>query len=574
MRTKQFLQPCVMLYLAGAMTAAMSQGPSVRCFSLPFAERESARAAGTCSDRAPIIDVAPIVDAAPEAAQTVKPVVVLVPNVIGLSFDEARDRLAGFTVRRSYVPSAEPGGKVLEQNPAPPARVEADSTIRLVLSDGRLRPVPRVSAAEIDGVRKRPEATVQSPAMPPPVLQQPAPSAPPLPANAAVAQSNAEARKPSAPQAAVSQRSSVAPSKAQPSRVQGEPAASSAVAPARSAQVIETVEVPNVVGRSSTDATAALAKFKIERVEIVANAAPSGQVVAQDPKPGTPLAPGSVISLQLSDGSLTSASGTAPASAQKSAALNRAPVTFPSTAVLLLSAGVLAGLGFGAWWMRRWLAERRDAATVAEAIVPMESAAEIEPTESLAEGEAIEPAAEIDPTKSLVEVDALNHRPKSTRLNHRPKSTRLNHRPKSTRLNHRPKSTRLKSAAEVDAIESPSEVDAIESAAEVEAIESAAEVEAIESAAEVEAIESPVEIDPMESPAEIDRDLVAAEPVSETAPFAVASAAPVVTDAVAPVVFPRITFAAYLGEGETTIEFAAPSDAEEMALEYSKDLHE
>ena len=35
-----------------------------------------------------------------------------------------------------------------------------------------------------------------------------------------------------------------------------------------------------------------------------------------------------------------------------------------------------------------------------------------------------------------------------------------------------------------------------------------------------------------------------------------------------------ITFAAQLKEGETTIEFAAPSDADEMTLEYSRDFHE
>ena len=472
MRIKQLQQPCVMLCLAGTVAAATAQGLLRPCLSLPPAERESARAIGACRE------VAPTVDVAPKGAQTVTPVV-LVPNVIGLSFDDARDRLAGFTVRRSYVASAEPGGNILEQQPAPPARLASGSTIRLVLSDGTLRPAPRVTAAEIDGVRKPPEAPVLPPAMQPPVLQQPMPSAPPpLPANAPVAQSNAEAPKPPAPIAApppssaeagkpfapqvtVSQRGSVAPSKAPVSRARaGSVAASSPVAPARPAPVIETFELPNVIGRSSADATAALAEFKIEGVEIVANAAPSGQVLAQEPKPGTPVAAGSAIGLQISDGSLASAGVTtpavaeapapAPASVQEPAApvRNRAPVTFPSTAVLLLVAGVLAGLGFGAWLMRRWFAKPRDAGIEAEAIVPIES------------------------------------------------------------------------------------------------------------------------------PAEVDRDVVSAEPVSETAPFAVALAAPAVTAAVAPVVSPRITFAARLGEGETTIEFAAPSDAEEMALEYSRDLHE
>ncbi len=459
MRIKQFLQPFVMLCLAGTMTAATAQGLLRPCLSLPPAERESARAIGACRD------VAPIVDVAPKGAQTVTPVVVLVPNVVGLSFDDARDRLAGFTVRRSYVASAEPGGKILEQQPAPPARLASGSTIRVVLSDGTLRPAPRVTAAEIDGVRKPPEAPVLPPAMQPPVFQQPTPSAPPLPASAPVAQSNAEAskppapmaapppssaeaRKPSAPQVAVSQRNSVAPTKAPVGRVRVEPVpAPSAAAPA---PVIETFELPNVIGRSSADATAALAEFKIEGVEIVANAAPSGQVLAQEPKPGTPVAAGSVISLQVSDGSLASASVTtqavdeapaeAPAPVQKPAApvQNRAPVTFPSTAVLLLIAGVLLGLGFGALLMRRWLAKRQ--AADAEAFVP----------------------AAVPPT--------------------------------------------------------------------------------------------------------IDHAATPLEATVEKAPLPGASAAPAVALPIA--------FAARLDEGETTVEFTAPSDADEMTLEYSREFHE
>ena len=111
---KQLLRPCVMLSLAGTLTAAIAQGVLPPCNSLPPAERETARAIGACRE------VAPIVDVAPSGGPTAPSVVVSVPRVVGLSFDDARDRLAGFTVRRSYVPSAEPGGTVLEQQPAPP----------------------------------------------------------------------------------------------------------------------------------------------------------------------------------------------------------------------------------------------------------------------------------------------------------------------------------------------------------------------------------------------------------------------------------------------------------------------
>lgn len=55
-----------------------------------------------------------------------------------------------------------------------------------------------------------------------------------------------------------------------------------------------------------------------------------------------------------------------------------------------------------------------------------------------------------------------------------------------------------------------------------------------------------------------------------------ASIARVVEPAVMPVpamAAAPITFAARLEEGEAKIEFTAPSDADEMTLEYSRDLH-
>ena len=157
--------------------------------------------------------------------------------------------------------------------------------------------------------------------------------------------------------------------------------AKAAQVPARSAAAptppIELFELPNVIGRSSADAGTALAEFKVERIEVVANAAPSGQVLAQDPAPGTLLRAGSSIGLQVSDGSLASVSTATAAQAPRvtpaptrsaAPAPTRPPLTFPSTAVLLLIAGVLLGLGLGAQLMRRWLAKRHRAD--AEVVVP------------------------------------------------------------------------------------------------------------------------------------------------------------------------------------------------------------
>ena len=138
--------------------------------------------------------------------------------------------------------------------------------------------------------------------------------------------------------------------------------------------MIETLELPNVIGRSSADATAALAEFQVDRIEVVANAAPSGQVLAQDPAPGTQVPAGTPIGLQVSDGSLASAAAAAPQVAPTTRAPTsssepaRAPMTLPGIAVLLLIAGVLLGLALGALLMRRWLVKRHAAET--EAFAP------------------------------------------------------------------------------------------------------------------------------------------------------------------------------------------------------------
>jgi len=441
MRASKLLRLWIVLPLAVLGTAATGQ---VRlCSTVPLSEREALRSIGACRDGAPIIDVVP---------STVEPqhsAVVAVPAVVGLGFDDARNRLAGFSVRRSYRPSAEPGGTVLEQQPAAATRLAAGAIVRLVLSDGTLRPPPRVSAAEIDGVPN--PAASQTGARP-----QPAVTSGNGRAGEAVEQSSAgpSAQSSSAtplPRTSESQdigrlivpnvggmtfrdaqdrlanfrvQRRERPSSAPLGRVVEQiPSASSRAplasvvtlvvssGPARApTPVIETFEMPNVVGRSYGDASAALSEFKVTRIE-KASEAPSGQVLAQEPAPNTAVAPGSAVGLQVSDGSLAGAARasaeiatpvatagdaapaaatpaieaapapaataaaemttpaaetTAPAAATSPTAAapvpaqsNRLPVTFPSSATLLLIAGVLFGLGLGALLTRRWFLGRQ-----------------------------------------------------------------------------------------------------------------------------------------------------------------------------------------------------------------------
>jgi beta-lactam-binding protein with PASTA domain len=293
------------------------------CSELPPIEREFARAFGACRDLAPIIDVAPIM--------------IPVPNVVGLTFDNARSRLAGFDVRRSYRASGEPGGTVLAQEPAPQARATTGSPITVVVSDGSLRQRPLVGESEIDGVK----APLEAPAQPRVVPRRPVPA--PQQARTAPVQRGA------------------ATSVAEPAQV--------TAAQRGSATQSETVEVPNVVGRSGADASRLLADFKVDRIEVVANAAPSGQVLAQDPVPGTALAPGSTIALQMSDGSLaqpatapavSSAPSPATPPAQTSTDASKPSVQSRQFAITSMSNGaliviglVLTGLVLGALLMRR-----------------------------------------------------------------------------------------------------------------------------------------------------------------------------------------------------------------------------
>lgn len=441
---KQLLQACVMLSLAGTLTAAVAQGALPLCNALPAGERQSAQAIGACRESAPILDVRPK-GAAGALGQ--------VPQVVGLSFDDARSRLSNFAVRRSYVASAETGGTVLEQQPAPLARLGAGGIVRLVVSDGSLRPPPQVSDAEIDGVRK----TVEPPAL----ASVPKPTGALQAAPSVAARSSAVdvRRKPAASSSVSTARSSSSETRTASTRA-GQVPPRSAVAQSP-APMTETLELPNVVGRTSADASAALAEFKVDRIEVIANAAPSGQVLAQDPPPGTQVPVGTSIGLQVSDGSLASVGTNAlpvtttvesspaptvaasppptvvpspPPDRAAAAVPARAPMTFPSTAVLLLIVGVLVGLGLGALLMRNWLAKRHAADT--EALLP-----------------------------TAAPVELVKHRP---------------------------------------AAKAPDRVTLAPSA-------------------------------------------MPATPV---------------------------TFAAHLKEGETTIEFAAPSDADEMTLEYSRDFHE
>lgn len=144
--------------------------------------------------------------------------------------------------------------------------------------------------------------------------------------------------------------------------------------------------IPNVIGRSYTDAARALAKFKVERVATVSDA-PPGEVLAQEPAPAALGRPGSTVVLRVSDGLLArpastnavtapataAAASSAPAPATSVApattpvplppqepidppgARGQFPTAFVAIAVLIFGAGASLGLFAGALLMRQRL---------------------------------------------------------------------------------------------------------------------------------------------------------------------------------------------------------------------------
>ena len=406
--------PVVVLILLSASTSATAQRPL--CNQLPMPDRERARASGLCRDPAPIIDVVP---RAPDA--TLPPTVpstapsIAVPNVVGSSFDEARARLKLFTVQRSYRAAAEAGGTVLAQTPMAPATLPAGGPVTLVLSDGSLVRVPRITNININDARQRLQKDVDLKTQPVVITsdlrvgtvieQQPAegtlvkrgsvvrlqvsagqegpelidvPNVVGMPfdrAKTRLARFSVErAERPrtersSAPEGQVIEQSLRASSRA---------AVGSAIVLTVSSApraTVEIFEMPNVVGRSFADATRSLAEFKVSRSDI-AGTEPRGQIIAQLPAAGSTLLPGDQVSLQVSAGS-TAPTKAAEVGAATTAASNAPPAEKNSSGrsvfrgVLAISGAVVVGLIFGALLMRQLLFRQRAVAAADDAISSM-----------------------------------------------------------------------------------------------------------------------------------------------------------------------------------------------------------
>ena len=413
---KSAVRVAALLIALGCASSALAQRQL--CTQLPAAERERARSTGQCRDPAPIIDVVPKQNPADPSDSTITPRVtpgaagvpagvLPVPNVVGLSFDEARAQLTRFLLQRSYRAAAEPGGTVLAQTPMAPASLAAGGAVSLVLSDGSLVRVPRVTSVNINEARQRLQKDIDLKAQPVVVTseqrvgtvieQQPAegtlvkrgsvvrlqvsagqegpelldvPNVVGMPfdrAKTRLARFSIErSERPSAGGVPEGQVLEQSPRAATRAAVGSAIVLTVAAAPKA---VIEVFEMPNVVGRNYADAARALAEFKITRTE-ADNPAPREQIVAQMPAAGSTLLPGAVVALQVSAGSAKSASSMG-STEDRDHTTSLAAGREVLTGVLAISAAVVLGLIVGGLVMRQLLLRQRAVSAADNAITSM-----------------------------------------------------------------------------------------------------------------------------------------------------------------------------------------------------------
>jgi eukaryotic-like serine/threonine-protein kinase len=197
---------------------------------------------------------------------------VKVPNVTGLMYDEAEQRLtqAGFKAEQGeqHYNNSSPKGTVLEQSPPPGAREGIGNTVTLVVSGGqRLTSVPVVTGMS----REEAQAALEKAGFDlGDVTESPSNSA----------QGTVIATRP----AAGSQVSV--------------PSAINLVIAAPAA----TVDMPDLMGQNIDAARAMLQQMRVRNVQVVRDQSlvgPPGSVVGQSPVPNAPLPPGATVTLRV-----------------------------------------------------------------------------------------------------------------------------------------------------------------------------------------------------------------------------------------------------------------------------------
>jgi len=186
-----------------------------------------------------------------------------VPAVVGLPYREAARQLERFTVTRDVAASRLPSGQVIDQDPRPPAQRPVGAEVRVKVSDGSLVLVPPVERGTLESARAalgefelRTEVEELEGDLAPGLIATQEPGA------------GAEVSRGSIVRLAVSTG----------------------------------LTVPDVMGRQIADAATLLGRFEVQQ-STVQGREPEGQVIDQEPRPPARVAAGTVVRVDLSDGS-------------------------------------------------------------------------------------------------------------------------------------------------------------------------------------------------------------------------------------------------------------------------------
>ena len=190
-----------------------------------------------------------------------------VPSVVGLQSNEARQRLVQFQVELAPDENIRPAGEIVAQDPPAGERRPPGALVKLLASDGSLVEVPAVTGLNVEAAKRRLE-------------------------DSDLSSSKNDRDDPAEPDTVVEQ----------------DPAAKTIVKRGHTTVAITVSQglvVPSVIDMQVDAARTKLSQFKVS-ADASESDAPVNRVLKQSPAPETRVAGTTVVTLQVSDGSLVS----------------------------------------------------------------------------------------------------------------------------------------------------------------------------------------------------------------------------------------------------------------------------
>lgn len=240
-----------------------------------------------------------------ESARTTTAALVAVPDVVGRSEEEARRLLeaAGLGVNAENVPSDEPEGTVVAQDPAAGDEVPEGSDVRINVAEEAEEETTAPATTEPPTTTTEPPPTTTEP--PPATTQAPPPQPQPATVPDVVGQPLADAARAfgnerlrvSAVYVPSSEPLGTVVAQAQPAGTQRQSGDTVQVNVSRGPDEGPQANVPDVVGRTLDDARAALERARLEVLVIQAGEGESDEVSRQTPQAGTRVPRGALVVL-------------------------------------------------------------------------------------------------------------------------------------------------------------------------------------------------------------------------------------------------------------------------------------